>query len=348
MKLWNTLVSYFDRKRNERITLMIIPHDDAKILNIQLSKLSIVFTFFVIFLVVFVSYIAWLKQYSMKTQVQELHSADQESLEKQNMFLSRYYDFKNIHKDFENNLLQFVQSNDLMSLDALVAQDQDFSMKIAEEQLKEESLLLIDQNQKKIVQAKETTNVLLPRTKETAEDNGIGENFRYSKEVVAYRSLVVELKQTNQIIQGLNTLFDLRSKVQNNIPVRWPTSGGHFTSFFGPRYHPISKVKREFHFGVDIANITGTPVYAAADGYVHSANFSSGGYGNRIRVTHKFGYSSVYAHLHSIAVRNGQYVKRGQLIGRMGSTGRSTGPHLHFEVRLDGKPINPLPFISNI
>lgn len=346
MNLWKTIVSYFDRKRNERITLMIIPHDDAKILNVQLSKLSIVFTFFVIFLVVFASYIAWLRQYSMKTQVQELHSADKEVLEKQSMFLSRYYDLQNVHKDFENNLLQFVQSHDLMSLKAVVAQDKNFSIASAEEQLEEESLSLVSQNKEKA--AKEVTNVLLPIQNREIKAKTVNQNFRYSKEVIVYRSLVISLKQTNQMLQGLNTLFDVRTKAQRNIPVRWPTSGGHFTSFFGPRYHPISKVQREFHFGVDIANVTGTPIYAAADGRVHSANFSSGGYGNRIRITHKFGYSSVYAHLHSIVVRNGQYVKRGQLIGRMGSTGRSTGPHLHFEVRLDGKPINPLPFISNI
>lgn len=345
MSLLNSISSFIERKRNERITVMVIPHDEAKILNLQLSILSIAFTFFVVFSVVIASYFAWTKEYSMQSQVERLHNADEEVVQKTDMFLSRYYDFRNVHESFEDNLVQFIRSNDLSSLNEIMA-NKEFSKITATEQLDQESLALIKQMQ--VQNNEEQSNPLLKDYRQNKALEEVDKNFRYSSEVVAYRSLVIDLKQTTYVINALNDLFALRQKVQRSLPVSWPTRGGHFTSFYGPRYNPINGVKREFHYGVDIANVTGTPIYAAGDGRVLVANFSSGGYGKRIKLVHRYGYSSVYAHLNSIAVSSGQYVKRGQLIGRMGSTGRSTGPHLHIEILLNGKHLNPLPFINNI
>lgn len=357
MKIWQSITEYLARKRNERITLMIIPHDEAKIINIQLSKLFIVFTVVVLFSIVAASYVAWLQEYSIRSEVKDLHSADQAVIEKRDMFLSRYYDFHNVHKSFEGNLIQFIRSQNLASINEIFSTNLVYAEKTAEMQLEEESQeLIISLAQENLASLNEASlannssqlsNILLRDYRENKSIEGIDKNFRYSREVVAYRSLAIELKQTAEMITALSNLFAVRGKVQRNLPVSWPTQGGHFTSYFGPRYHPLTK-RTEFHFGLDIANTRGTPIYAAGDGRVISSNFSSGGYGNRIMIIHRFGYSSVYAHLQSIAVSSGQYVKKGQFIGRMGSTGRSTGPHLHFEVRLNGKHLNPLPFISNI
>ena len=106
------------------------------------------------------------------------------------------------------------------------------------------------------------------------------------------------------------------------------------------RYHPILRQYR-MHTGIDIAAPHGTPIYAAAAGEVIYAA-RRGGYGNCIIVLHGGGYATLYAHLSRFAVRIGEDVRRGQLIGYVGSTGLSTGPHLHFEVRRNGQPINPL------
>jgi murein DD-endopeptidase MepM/ murein hydrolase activator NlpD len=120
----------------------------------------------------------------------------------------------------------------------------------------------------------------------------------------------------------------------------WPVSGT-ITSPFGWRSNPFGG-SPEFHQGLDIAAPSGTTVTAAASGSVIMAQWY-GGYGNYILIDHGGGYSTGYGHLSAIYVSNGQAVKRGQAIGAVGSTGASTGPHLHFEVRIDGKPVDPAP-----
>ena len=101
------------------------------------------------------------------------------------------------------------------------------------------------------------------------------------------------------------------------------------------------------HAGIDLAGPFGTPIYATADGTIRRAGWNSGGYGNLIEVDHGRGIETRYGHLSAILVQPGQQVKRGQLIGRMGSTGRSTGSHLHYEVRIDGRAVNPIPFMKS-
>ena len=120
----------------------------------------------------------------------------------------------------------------------------------------------------------------------------------------------------------------------------WPVTGT-ITSPFGWRPNPFGGAP-EFHQGLDIAAPTGTTVTAAAGGTVIMAQWY-GGYGNYILIDHGGGYSTGYGHLSAIYVSNGQTVTRGQAIGAVGSTGQSTGPHLHFEVRINGKPVDPAP-----
>jgi murein DD-endopeptidase MepM/ murein hydrolase activator NlpD len=127
-------------------------------------------------------------------------------------------------------------------------------------------------------------------------------------------------------------------------PSIWPAQGW-ISSDFGYRTSPFTG-KREFHKGLDISAPQGTPIYAPAKGTV---NFSGrdGGYGLCLTVNHGSGISTRFAHMHSMAVKAGQKVTRGQLIGYVGNTGRSTGPHLHYEVRLNGVPVNPMRYILN-
>jgi len=120
-------------------------------------------------------------------------------------------------------------------------------------------------------------------------------------------------------------------------------TGGPITSGFGSRFHPILK-RRRLHAGIDFGGGYGAPVYAAAEGTVISAS-TLGGYGNTIIIDHGSGMSTVYAHLSKIHVRSGSRVRRGQKIGAIGSTGLSTGPHLHFEIRRNGKAINPASYL---
>lgn len=122
-----------------------------------------------------------------------------------------------------------------------------------------------------------------------------------------------------------------------------PPAAGRSTSSFGMRFHPILKYNR-MHNGIDFGGGYGAPVYATGDGVVISTS-RLGGYGNAIIIEHGRGLSSVYGHLSRIMVSSGSVVKRGQRIGSIGSSGLSTGPHLHFEIRQNGRPVNPASYL---
>jgi len=123
-----------------------------------------------------------------------------------------------------------------------------------------------------------------------------------------------------------------------------PTDGW-FSSGFGYRISPFTN-RREFHKGIDIATKIGTSVIASADGLVVSVA-REGGLGNMVAINHGYNLKTRYGHLSKFRIKKGQHVKRGQIIGEVGNTGRCTGPHLHYEVLLNGVPVNPLHFILN-
>lgn len=137
-----------------------------------------------------------------------------------------------------------------------------------------------------------------------------------------------------------------KEKLLAAIPAIQPIKNQDLTrmaSGYGMRSDPFTKV-RKMHKGMDFTSPRGTPVYATGDGIVLRADNRSSGYGNHIRIEHGYGYKTLYAHLYKYNVRRGQKVKRGDVIGFVGSTGRSQAPHLHYEVFKDNKQINPINF----
>jgi murein DD-endopeptidase MepM/ murein hydrolase activator NlpD len=128
-----------------------------------------------------------------------------------------------------------------------------------------------------------------------------------------------------------------------HLPAIKPMAGPYSINGFGMRVHPVLRVYR-MHEGIDIVNEVGTNVYAAGDGVVHFAGRTAGGYGIVIELNHGYGYSSLYAHLEKVLVRPGQSVRRGELIAKCGRSGLVSGPHLHFEVRRDGRKQNPVDY----
>jgi len=128
------------------------------------------------------------------------------------------------------------------------------------------------------------------------------------------------------------------------VPSQKPVKDFRYTSSFGVRSDPF-RGSAAMHPGLDMAAPVGTPVYATADGIVSRAE-RAGGYGNLVQLEHGKGLETRYGHLSQILVHDGQRVHRGDLIALMGSTGRSTGSHLHYEVRIDGRAVNPMPFLQ--
>ena len=151
--------------------------------------------------------------------------------------------------------------------------------------------------------------------------------------------------------QQIRSLFNTWKKLDGSqagviaIPSVQPVERLAFTSNFGIRSDPF-RGTAAMHAGVDIPGPTGTPVYATADGTVGRAE-RAGGYGNLVEIDHGKGIATRYGHLSKILVPAGTHVRRGQLIALMGSTGRSTGSHLHYEVRIDGHAVNPAPFLTS-
>lgn len=119
------------------------------------------------------------------------------------------------------------------------------------------------------------------------------------------------------------------------------------SSFYGFRRDPMRGVPT-MHTGIDFAGPIGTPIYSTGDGIVIEAGYSFNGYGNEVIVDHGFGYKTRYAHLHKINVKAGQRVKRAEMIATLGSSGKSTGPHLHYEVIVRGKPVNPINYFNDM
>jgi murein DD-endopeptidase MepM/ murein hydrolase activator NlpD len=156
------------------------------------------------------------------------------------------------------------------------------------------------------------------------------------------KQLVIQSKSLDEIAK----LTEDKEKLLAAIPAIQPVSNEDLTrmaSGFGFRTDPFTK-KRKKHWGMDFTAPRGTPVYATGDGKVTRVDASAAGYGKHIRIEHGYGYLSLYAHLCKYNVHKGQKVKRGDLIGFVGSTGRSEAPHLHYEIHKDGNKINPIHF----
>jgi murein DD-endopeptidase MepM/ murein hydrolase activator NlpD len=165
--------------------------------------------------------------------------------------------------------------------------------------------------------------------------SGVGGPFE-SAANPTFKALFTSWKKLDQLQDGVIA-------IPSDKPVK---TKAEFTSGFGVRSDPFRKASA-MHPGIDLAGDRGDPIYATADGTVLRAGWNSGGYGNLVELDHGRGITTRYGHMSAILVRAGEHISRGQLIGRMGSTGRSTGDHLHYEVRIDGRAVNPIPFMKS-
>lgn len=171
------------------------------------------------------------------------------------------------------------------------------------------------------------------------------------------------MKSVADIINNVSTRLDFQNRSFDEIekmvankeellkatPAIQPVSNKDLervASGFGVRIDPVYKTPR-FHKGLDFAAPQGTPIYATADGVIEEAGFSTGGYGNNVVINHGYGYQTLYGHMYRVKVRAGQRIKRGETIGWVGNTGKSTGPHCHYEVHKNGNPIDPVYFFYN-
>ena len=162
-----------------------------------------------------------------------------------------------------------------------------------------------------------------------------------SQSLIDRLSREIRLQQTSY--EEISQRLEYNKELFKHIPAIKPMAGYYSINGFGMRLHPVLHVYR-MHDGIDIVNDVGTSVYAAGDGNVHFAGRTAGGYGTVIEIQHGYGYSTLYAHLAAVLVRAGQHVRRGELIGKCGRSVLVSGPHLHYEVRKNGRRLNPVDF----
>ena len=170
------------------------------------------------------------------------------------------------------------------------------------------------------------------------------------------KDISAQLKNLSARVNYQMGSYDVISKLIKNqdaklacIPAMQPVSNKQLTriaSGFGMRIDPVYGTPK-MHKGLDFTAPQGTPVYSTGDGVVSVAGYSDAGFGNHVEINHGYGYESLYGHMVRIKVRSGQRVKRGEVIGWVGSTGKSTGPHCHYEVHINGREVNPVYFFYN-
>lgn len=161
--------------------------------------------------------------------------------------------------------------------------------------------------------------------------------------------LILRMAFQSKSYNDIDGMIKNKQKLIAAIPSIQPVSNKDLTrigSGFGYRIDPIYKTTR-MHAGLDFTSPIGTPIYATADGVVKEAGFSTGGFGNNVVINHGYGYETLYGHMYRVKARAGQTVKRGEVIGYVGSTGKSTGPHCHYEVHRSGVPVDPVYYFYN-
>lgn len=167
----------------------------------------------------------------------------------------------------------------------------------------------------------------------TGQLNTLAQQIGYQQK--SYDAIDGMIKNKEQLLAAIPAIQPV-----NNKDLRRIASG------YGYRVDPVYKITK-FHAGLDFTASQGTPIYATADGVVKEANYDAGGYGNHVVINHGYGYETLYGHMVRIKARGGQKIKRGEVIGWVGSTGKSTGPHCHYEVHKGGQPVDPVYFFYN-
>jgi murein DD-endopeptidase MepM/ murein hydrolase activator NlpD len=182
----------------------------------------------------------------------------------------------------------------------------------------------------KLVQSMGETELI---TSMTAQLNNL--SYRLGYQLKSYAAIENMVKNKEKLLLAIPAIQPVSNKDLNRI-----------ASGFGYRIDPVYKTTR-FHGGLDCTAAIGTPIYATADGTIKEAGYNTGGFGNHVVINHGYGYQTLYGHMSRIAVRDGQSVKRGQVIGYVGNSGKSTGAHLHYEVIKNGTHLDPVYFFYN-
>ncbi len=294
----------------KKLTVMIVPHSQKKVVNFQTSIFSIVFIS-VLFFGVLISFF-WFTTKSLSA-AKELASLKEETRKAQaslSVLKHETNDLLKVANNFKGTLSSTLTSLGLQS---------------------------IMENDSEIDDSSDLTTLF--SVKESARGS--------AKEIHEMRKFASYLKDSTQPVKEMGELLDTQTALFSDIPSLWPIKGGlgQITFPFGQNRHPFTG-HWYIHTGIDLATgRRGDPVMATADGQVIFAD-KDGGWGNYVMIKHKHGFYTRYAHLQSFRVTKGEQVQKGQIIGYIGNTGNSTGPHLHYEVHIGSDVVDPMKYLN--
>jgi murein DD-endopeptidase MepM/ murein hydrolase activator NlpD len=306
------VVSFFKlliRKGRQRFTVMFIPHSEKAIFNFHISVFSLVFVVFLIVVLV-------LAFFGLSTHFTTTNK--------------RFTSMSDSLKTAESNL--DVLKEEILEVERV--------WKEFQHQMEEMLRVLGTEDANQFLEKGVGGDLASFLSIESIEEGS-------TKEISELRSLKAFLANATKPIAQMTTLLKSQKELLYDIPTLWPVAGGkgNITGVFGLEEHPFTHGFR-LHNGIDVAWGVGTPILATANGKVHSIFFQPNGLGHGAIIRHKYGFFTLYGHLRRAVVRMGEEVVRGQTIGYLGNSGLSTGPHLHYEVRMGTQAVDPMHFLD--
>ncbi|MBN1525593.1 MAG: M23 family metallopeptidase [Spirochaetales bacterium] len=304
------IINFFRRIHHtgkQRFTVMFIPHSEKKIFNFQISIYSL--SFFLVLVVMIVVVIFFLSTQMTYSDVLMAKMVEQRT--KDEIFKT----------DFREEMIDMNKEKENFK------------------ELVGDLLVLVDPEMAKSYLA----TGIGGNTPSYSEGNAIPESLR---ELNDLKSLLILLKNAERPLKTAIKGIKEQNKIFNDIPRRWPLAQSGFLSFsFGPQIHPIFGYWY-IHRGLDIVAPRGVPLLATAAGKVMRVQYDPLGYGNYVAISHKYGFSTLYAHMDAIFVEKGQEIQPGDTLGTLGASGTVTGHHLHYEVRLGNQAVDPVLFLD--
>lgn len=294
----------------KKLTIMVVPHSQKKILNFQTSIFSICFVLLLTVGVILSFFWFTIESISSAQKLAALKEETKKAQASLDILKNETNILLKNAKNFQNTLSSTLSSLGLTSME-------------------------------------ENGNSLAPASDLSLLFDVHGQTEIAVKETVEVQKLASYLQDSIQPVQEMGKLMDTQTALFSDIPSLWPIKGGigHISMAFGQNKHPFTG-KWYIHTGIDLSTgRKGDPIMATADGQIINVETDSG-WGNYILIKHKHGFYTRYAHLDSFRVTSGEHVQKGQIIGYIGNTGISTGPHLHYEVHIGSDVVDPMKYLN--
>ena len=311
LKRW-MIYSYkrFNQKGREKLTVMLIPHSEKKIFNFQISLFTISFLVLLLSGIVITFFVTTSRYSLTKREVESLQKSQEGSVTALKLLKKEITSLDTTVEGYKGNI------KDIIKLLGASQSENIFGLGGPETEIKNLSEIL-----------------------------GLTNTNDYRTELETIQKINEDISTSKRVLQNFMKFLAAREETIQKIPNNWPIIGGGFiTSGFGMRRSPFSG-NLAVHQGVDISWWPGAPIRASADGVVVFSGMK-GGYGRTVQIQHEYGFQTLYGHLSSISAYEGKQVNKGEIIGFLGRTGRSTGFHLHYEVRIGTKAVDPMIFMT--